>query len=398
MLKKLRLKFIIVNMSIVLAMLLIIFGMLFHFTKVDLQKDANALLHKIAQDGLQVVEPESPGTDLQYFTVRINIYNEFSAYGYTAFDLDDHEFIREIVYDVLEKRADEGYLEKYDLQYYRIITRDLMVLAFVDMSVQEDALESLMLMGAIIGSVSLLVFFVISLFLARWIVKPVDRAWTQQKQFISDASHELKTPLAVIMANAELLQSAEQDEDKDRFSSNILTMSLRMRDLVEGMLNLSRVDNGQVKSSFEKLDLSALVEDAILPFEPMFFEKGLVLQSNVQPDITMNGSDRYLSQVVQILLDNAVKYSAPGIVDLQLQRYGRSQAILTVSNPGNPIKPEDQERIFDRFYRLDEARTGSGSFGLGLAIAKSMVTEHGGTIWVESNKTGNCFCVLLPVN
>ena len=385
-------------MSIVLAMLLIIFGMLFHFTKVDLQKDANALLHKIAQDGLQVVEPESPGTDLQYFTVRINIYNEFSAYGYTAFDLDDHEFIREIVYDVLEKRADEGYLEKYDLQYYRIITRDLMVLAFVDMSVQEDALESLMLMGAIIGSVSLLVFFVISLFLARWIVKPVDRAWTQQKQFISDASHELKTPLAVIMANAELLQSAEQDEDKDRFSSNILTMSLRMRDLVEGMLNLSRVDNGQVKSSFEKLDLSALVEDAILPFEPMFFEKGLVLQSNVQPDITMNGSDRYLSQVVQILLDNAVKYSAPGIVDLQLQRYGRSQAILTVSNPGNPIKPEDQERIFDRFYRLDEARTGSGSFGLGLAIAKSMVTEHGGTIWVESNKTGNCFCVLLPVN
>ena len=398
MLKKLRLKFIIVNMSIVLAMLLIIFGMLFHFTKVDLQKDANALLHKIAQDGLQVVEPESPGTDLQYFTVRINIYNEFSAYGYTAFDLDDHEFIREIVYDVLEKRADEGYLEKYDLQYYRIITRDLMVLAFVDMSVQEDALESLMLMGAIIGSVSLLVFFVISLFLARWIVKPVDRAWTQQKQFISDASHELKTPLAVIMANAELLQSAQQDEDKDRFSSNILTMSLRMRDLVEGMLNLSRVDNGQVKSSFEKLDLSALVEDAILPFEPMFFEKGLVLQSNVQPDITMNGSDRYLSQVVQILLDNAVKYSAPGIVDLQLQRYGRSQAILTVSNPGNPIKPEDQERIFDRFYRLDEARTGSGSFGLGLAIAKSMVTEHGGTIWVESNKTGNCFCVLLPVN
>ena len=385
-------------MSIVLAMLLIIFGMLFHFTKVDLQKDANALLHKIAQDGLQVVEPESPGTDLQYFTVRINIYNEFSAYGYTAFDLDDHEFIREIVYDVLEKRADEGYLEKYDLQYYRIITRDLMVLAFVDMSVQEDALESLMLMGAIIGSVSLLVFFVISLFLARWIVKPVDRAWTQQKQFISDASHELKTPLAVIMANAELLQSAQQDEDKDRFSSNILTMSLRMRDLVEGMLNLSRVDNGQVKSSFEKLDLSALVEDAILPFEPMFFEKGLVLQSNVQPDITMNGSDRYLSQVVQILLDNAVKYSAPGIVDLQLQRYGRSQAILTVSNPGNPIKPEDQERIFDRFYRLDEARTGSGSFGLGLAIAKSMVTEHGGTIWVESNKTGNCFCVLLPVN
>ena len=398
MLKKLRLKFIIVNMSIVLAMLLIIFGMLFHFTKVDLQKNADALLHKIAQDGLQIVEPKSPGTDLQYFTIRINLLNEVSAYGYTAFDLDDHAFIQEVVYDVLERRGDEGYIEKYDLQYYRLITRDMIVLAFVDMSVQEDALESLMLTGGIIGGVSLLVFFVISLFLARWIVKPVDRAWTQQKQFISDASHELKTPLAVIMANAELLQSAQQEEEQERFSSNILTMSHRMRDLVEGMLNLSRVDNGQVKKSFEKLDLSALVGDAVLPFEPMFFEKGLILQSNVQPGLSVNGSERYLSQVVQILLDNAVKYSAPGIVDLELQRYGRSQALLTVSNPGNPIKPEDQERIFDRFYRLDEARTGSGSFGLGLAIAKSMVKEHGGTIWVESNKTGNCFCILLPVN
>ena len=112
----------------------------------------------------------------------------------------------------------------------------------------------------------------------------------------------------------------------------------------------------------------------------------------------MNGSDRYLSQVVQILLDNAVKYSQPGIVELQLQRYGRGQAMLTVSNPGNPIDPNDRERIFDRFYRADEARTGSGSFGLGLAIAKSMVEEHGGRIWVESNETGNCFCIILPIH
>jgi len=138
------------------------------------------------------------------------------------------------------------------------------------------------------------------------------------------------------------------------------------------------------------------VEEALLPFEPMFFESGLNLQSNVERGINVNGNDRYLSQVVHILLDNALKYSAPGIVELQLQRYGRAQALLTVSNPGNPITPEDQERIFDRFYRQDEARTGSGSFGLGLAIAKSLVTEHGGRIWVDSNKTGNCFCVVLP--
>lgn len=384
-------------MSIVLAMLLIIFGMLFHFTGVDLEKDAKALLHNIAQEGLQSNTPtKSADTNLQHFTVRINIWNEVSAYGYTAYDLEDDRFIQELIYEVLDKRQDEGYIEKYDLQYYRIVTRDLIVISFVDQSGQQDALDSLLVMAAIIGGVSLLVFFVISLFLAKWMVRPVDNAWKKQKQFISDASHELKTPLAVIMANAELMQSTDQPEEKDRYSGNILLMSKRMRELVEGMLNLSRVDNGQVKGTFAPLNLSELIENAVLPFEPMFFESGLTLQSNVEKGITVNGNDRYLSQVIHILLDNVLKYSEPGLVELQLHRYGRSQVMLTVSNPGNPIAPEDQERIFDRFCRLDEARTGSGSFGLGLAIAKSMITEHGGSIWVESNKTGNCFCVLLP--
>ncbi len=399
MLKKLRIKFVVVNMSIVLAMLLIIFGMLFHFTGVDLEKDAKALLHNIAQEGLQSNTPtKSADTNLQHFTVRINIWNEVSAYGYTAYDLEDDRFIQELIYEVLDKRQDEGYIEKYDLQYYRIVTRDLIVISFVDQSGQQDALDSLLVMAAIIGGVSLLVFFVISLFLAKWMVRPVDVAWKKQKQFISDASHELKTPLAVIMANAELMQSTDQPEEKDRYSGNILLMSKRMRELVEGMLNLSRVDNGQVKGTFAPLNLSELIENAVLPFEPMFFESGLTLQSNVEKGITVNGNDRYLSQVIHILLDNVLKYSEPGLVELQLHRYGRSQVMLTVSNPGNPIAPEDQERIFDRFCRLDEARTGSGSFGLGLAIAKSMITEHGGSIWVESNKTGNCFCVLLPCN
>jgi signal transduction histidine kinase len=272
----------------------------------------------------------------------------------------------------------------------------VIVLSFVAQSGQQEVLDSLLVLGAIVGGASLLVFFFISLLLARWIVRPVDKAWKEQRQFISDASHELKTPLSVIMTNAELLQGTALPEEKNRYGWNIFLMSLRMRQLVEGMLNLSRVDNGQVKRTFKPLDFSALVETAVLPFEPMFFENNLTLQSNVEKGIFVNGNDRYLSQVVHILLDNAQKYSEPGIVELQLQRYGRSQVLLTVSNPGNPIAPADRERIFDRFYRVDEARTGSGSFGLGLAIAKSMVTEHGGSIWVESNKTGNCFCILLP--
>ena len=336
MLKKLRIKFIVVNMSIVLAMLLIIFGMLFHFTKVDIEKDAKALLHSIAQDSLQASGTKKPENNgLHYFTVQINIWGEVSASGYTAFDLDDERFIQDLIIEVLNRLRDEGYVEKYDLQYYRIQTRDMIVISFVDQSGQQDALDSLLVTGAIIGGISLLVFFVISLFLAKWMVRPVDVAWNKQKQFLSDASHELKTPLTVIMANAELLQNADETE-RERYSNNILTMSHRMRDLVEGMLNLSRVDNGQVKSTFAQMDLSRLVDDALLPFEPLFFEKGLTLQSNVEQGIIMNGSDRYLSQVVQILLDNAVKYSAAGGTSLIRQISGGLNTRGRDLYPANP--------------------------------------------------------------
>lgn len=396
MLKRLRIKFIIVNMSIVFAMLLIIFSMLFHFTKTDIEKDTQTLLHELAQDALQSQKPEKVDTHLQYFTVKLNAFNEITAYGFTRYDLQDGTFLKEITEKLYYMEEDEGYLEEYRLYYYRIFTWDSMVVSFVDQSSQKDVFDSMLLVALIIGGTSLIIFFFISWLLARWIVKPVDRAWKQQKQFVSDASHEMKTPLAVIMANAELLQGTKEESEKEQYSNNILTMSHRMRNLVDGMLNLSRADNGQIKNNFAKIDLSKLVSDAVLPFEPLFFEKGLDLQSRIDNGIHMNGSDRYLSQVVQILLDNAIKYSKPGIVDLQLHKYGRTSAILTVSNPGTPIPPEQQQRIFDRFYRIDEARTGSGSFGLGLAIAKSMVQEHRGEIWVDSNETGNCFCVLLP--
>lgn len=397
MLKKLRAKFVLVNMSIVLGMLLVIFGMLFHFTRADLEKDTKTVLHTLAQNALQPGTPKSVDTSLSYFSLHFNARGEMFTSGVTSFDIDNEEFLQKLVLDLYEQPESEGYLEEYGLQYYRISTRDVLAAGFVDVSSYNKVLDSLTVAALVIGAVSLLLFFMISLLLARWMVKPVDTAWKKQKQFISDASHELKTPLTVIMSNAELLQSPEPEEDvKNQYCSNILTMSHRMRDLVEGLLNLSRVENGQVKQSFSKVDFSKLTEDVVLPFEPVFFEKDLIFQSRIEKGISVTGNGQYLSQVVQILLDNAVKYSAPGIVELQLSRRGRNQALLTVSNPGSPIEAEEQEQIFDRFYRSDKARTGSGSFGLGLAIAKSTVTEHGGRIWVDSNSTGNCFCILLP--
>jgi len=385
-------------MGIVVAMLAIIFGLVYHFTKTDLENSSYAMLQAVARDAmLPNMQPEmNKHAQLPYFVMRIDSRGGVYASGYTHYDLTDEDFLVELVKEVLKQETAEGVLTDYQLMFKVQSGVNEQRLVFLDISSYNDTLESLVQSSLIIGAVCILVMLAVSILFAHWAVKPVDAAWKQQRQFVSDASHELKTPLTVIMSNAELLQSPDCDEEsRKQFTGSIVTMSQHMRSLVEGLLELARADNGQVKKSFAKLDLSKLVSDAVLPFEPVMFEAGLQLQTNIQPQITLNGSQQHLRQVVEILLDNACKYSAPGLVRLQLSRQGRS-CTLMVSNPGQPIPQEDLERIFERFYRSDQARSRTGSFGLGLSIAKSVVQEHQGKIWAISNQTGNCFCVQLP--
>jgi signal transduction histidine kinase len=396
MLKKLRLKFILVNMIIVACMLLVIFGLVFQYTRAELNNESQVTLHGLMQ-GAQL--PSATGSKLPYFALQISIHGGVTVSGSSYYDLKDEAFIQELIQYVYTVNTDEGYIAKYDLRYGVVAGVFSQTIIFVDVSGHTAALKSLVQSCTFVGVVALAAFFLISVLLARWAVRPVEKAWQQQRQFVSDASHELKTPLTVIMSNAELLQSEEfEPEAKQQFASSILVMSHQMRSLVEGMLELARADNGQVKKAFEILDLSKEVSDTILPFEPVFFEKGLILENELQPGISVRGSRGYLRQVLEILLDNAAKYSAPGIVMVQLQHQGKNHCLLSVSNPGAPIDKKDLQKIFERFYRADAARSRTGNFGLGLPIARSIVEEHGGKIWAESNETGNRFCVLLPCN
>lgn len=396
MLKKLRLKFILITMGVVTVMLAVIFSTVYHFTKTDLEKQSMAMLSRLSQSVQHPVGIWQEDIQLPYFVIQINIHGDIVAGGHTYYDLTDEAFIQELIQQVYTAREQTGVISRYDLRYTSVATMGSQKLIFLDVSSQRAALSSLVQVSLLIGLGSLIVFLVISIFLARWAVKPVEKAWQQQRQFISDASHELKTPLTVIMSNAELLQSTSFDpEEREQFAQNILTMSQRMRGLVEGMLELSRADNAQTKNAYERLDYSKLVSDALLPFEPVLYERGLLLESTVAPGIIVTGSARHLQQVVGVLLDNAAKYAQPGVVKVALQRRGRNQCLLTVSNPGKPIAREDLERIFYRFYRADQARTGTGSYGLGLSIARSIVQDHRGKIWAESNETGNCFFVQL---
>ena len=200
------------------------------------------------------------------------------------------------------------------------------------------------------------------------------------------------------MTNAELLNSPDFDEARrSQFAAHILTMSRQMRRLIEEMLELARTDNGHSLSGFAPVDLSRLVSDALLPFEPVFFEKGLTLTSDIVPEVTVLGSGQHLRQVVDILLDNAQKYSdVPGEVTAVLTRQG-SRCRLSVSNPGPALSKEELRSIFERFYRVDSAHTQRGSYGLGLSIARNIVTHHHGRIWAESKEGRVTFTVELLV-
>lgn len=394
MLKKLRLKFVLVTISIVLVMLSVIFGLVYHFTAENLEDRADSVLETLCQWAQKAGNPhERQNVGLPYILMQVSSRGDIFASGMIRYDLSDETLLQELAARVLHNDQTEGCLKDYDLRYRTDWAFGVRVIAFVDISSQEHTLEDLITTSLIIALCSIAAFLGLSILLAKWMVRPVDRAWKQQKQFISDASHELKTPLTVIMSNGELL--AEEVREKP-YAPNILTASEQMRKLVEGLLELTRVDNGQVQKSFEQLDMSQLTEDAVLPFEPVFFERGLELRSQIQPGITLWGNAQYLRQTVQILLDNGVKYSDPGVVWLRLERHTKNQCILSVYTPGQPIDARQAEKLFDRFYKGDQARTNNGSFGLGLAIAKSAVTEHGGKIWVQSDERGNLFCVLLP--
>ena len=398
MLKKLRWKFVGIMMLIVALMLGVIFGMLYHSTKVNLEEDSLRTMQIIAEDPFRMGRPgdQAENIHLPYFTLQTDLWGNLIATSGGYFDLSDRAYLLSVLEAAMSMGTETGVLREYNLRFSRVQSVGTDCMVFVDLSSEQATLRNLLKTSGLIGLLALSVFFCISLLLARWAVKPVDRAWQQQKQFVADASHELKTPLTVIMTNAELLQSTDNPEAQSRFAEGIISASGQMRGLVESLLELARVDHGASVMKKAPMNISLLVEDLVMTYEPVYFEAGRSICANCEPDLIVNGSVPHLRQVMEILLDNAVKYSAPSTqVDVALKRQG-SSVLLSVTSLGETIAPEDLQNIFKRFYRVDTVRTMSGSYGLGLPIAETIVQTHRGKIWAESESGRTTFFVRLP--
>ena len=256
------------TMAIFTALLCVIFGLVIHITGQTLQTDSIRALRQAAQESIQ---PGIPGQLRQpCFLVRVTPWSQ-SIQNTGGFDLSDSEMLTDIMSLAAASEAELGVLEEYDLRFYRLQRPGELTLVFMDISGEKATLRNLTLTCAGIGMLSAALFWGVSILLARWAVRPVERAGAEQRQFVADASHELKTPLTVILTNAELMQT----QPDPQYARSVLTMATRMRALVESLLELARVDNGAVRAAFEDTDLSELVEEELLPFEPVYLERGL---------------------------------------------------------------------------------------------------------------------------
>lgn len=279
-----------------------------------------------------------------------------------------------------------------NLVFYKVDKGGYLLVTFMDNTVINESAATLLRYTLFFGVVAMFVFFVFSVFIARKIVGPLEVSYKKQKQFISDAGHELKTPVSVVSANAELLSREIGD---NQWLANIQYENERMGLLVEQLLELARTEN--IVPHMEHVDFSHLVDGETLPFESVAFEEGLVLSSNITGGIVVEGNSVQLKQLVSILLDNAIRHSKGGnAVYLHLSREHGS-ALLSVVNKGDKIPEEQLEKIFDRFYRVDIARNNEDKhYGLGLAIAKAIVTSHKGHIEVSCNNGFVEFKIQIP--
>lgn len=400
MIRRLRVKFVCITMAFVSVMLTLMLVLQYRSTEASLENASLRALESAASGPMMVSRPGMGNRDVTQpcFTLSRTAWGDLLVSGSEYYDLTDTRMLLSI-YLLAEAAEDQtGILTDYNLRFYRTESPVGVRFVFTDISGELAALEDLVKSFVLIGTASFFGFLIISILLAFWAVRPVEKAWEQQRQFVADASHELKTPLTVILTNAELMQDPGYDEQqRQQFTGNILAMSGQMRGLVESLLQLARVDNGKAKAETEKFDYSKLVCDAALPFEPVYFEQGLTLEVQAEPDIFVTGSPAHLRQVVEILLDNGQKYSVPeGAVQMTLSRQGHSQCLLRVTSRGREMTARECRDIFKRFYRGDTARSMNRSYGLGLAIAQRIVTDHRGKIWATSQGGVNTFHVMLP--
>ena len=424
MIRRLRTKFILINMISVAVILAVVLGIYYstifnRSCSIISEFLCRELERSTTNGGLGIDDPPdhffttidkeprdndkyAPGTFLPCIIVRLDSSGNITDTTKRELSIDD-DTLSSIVSTAIKSKDTDGYgiVNDYDLRYL-IGTNDdgLSTIVFADVSSELSSLRNQLIDCIVIFVISMGLFFVLSFFLSKWATYPVEKAWRQQSQFIADASHELKTPLTVILANLDILEDASSStvESQKKWISNSKDEAEHMKGLIEDMLFLAKSDAQSLPIIKENVDITDCIESTSLNFESIAFEHDITLNSDISSDLSITGDTRQIKQLVAILIDNACKYAGKGgVVDIAALKHG-NDVLIKIHNTGDPIPSDDIGHIFERFYRADKSRTRTvGGYGLGLSIAYGIAQSHGGKINVTSNASaGTTFEVILP--
>ena len=408
MIAKLRKKFILVIMLCVMSTISIALGSLFVINYISYKRNVNNFLERELDMYSGFREERLPDKNRRedndifsfnifddkpmHFLPSVCITLDYSGSVIESkinyLELGDED-IDKLANTIVTSKQKRGSVSSFGLEYLSITEDNYTYIVAADNSFESGNIRNLFILCIISFMISFFVFFAISVLLSTWILKPVEKSWQQQNRFVSDASHELRTPITVILANLNILSSKKDDLIKTQYQwiDNTKEEANRMKQLVDELLFLARSDDRQNKLVFSKIDLSELLLSRMLSFEALAFEKGIRLDYEIADGLYIIGHEGNVKQLLSILLDNAMKYCGDkGSVYLKAFSL-KDRTYVLIKNSGDLIDAEDLKHIFERFYRTDKSRSRTeGGYGLGLAIAKTIVDNMHGKISVLSDK------------
>lgn len=411
MIRRLQRKFVAIAMGSLLVVMVAVIGGMNAANFLQINSRAQWLLQMLAEnDGrfpeFEKEKPPAPAPKIgfemtaetrfetRYFLVRTDASGSVVEIDTGHIAAISSEQARQMAESVLQSGHTGGYQGAY--RYLVTGTQGGSLVLFVDCGSQIRTGLSFLLASCCVGLVCFCVVFILVTVFSRRAVAPVIESLEKQRRFITDASHEIKTPLAIISANTDVL---ELDEGGNEWTQSIRSQIQRLNKLVEKLMLLAKMEEDEIKRVFAVFDLSEAVADAAAPFETLAQSRGKTLRLVMERGLTINGDEGGIRELTAILMDNAIKYADEGSeIRLELQRQGRT-ARLKVSNRCSALPEGNLERLFDRFYRADSSRSReTGGYGVGLSAAHAIVQAHRGKITAQSiaKEGAICFTVSLP--